>query len=305
VTADTNVFTAGLRGNLESLGDYFKTWTWEAGLRWNEDAHTEKIGGLINNYALRAALLDTNPTTAFNPFGLNQNSPEVIDKIIITTTGVASAKLLTQDFILNGDLLQLPAGPICFALGGQYLANHFKDQPDAITAAGQVSGVGTFNATKGSRDSWAIFWETRVPITSSSWNIPGIYSLELDYAERFENFSDFGSTERPKFSIRWQPFGGSPVTLRASYIEAYHAPGLVDLFAGTAVGFPPIFDPVTNTFVRGVETLFSSNPNLQPEIAYERTFGAVLTPAIWWSALRGLTFTIDYGHIDLRALPFS
>src|SRR5262249_43962486 len=31
VTADTDVFTAGLRGSLQSLGDYFKTWNWEAG----------------------------------------------------------------------------------------------------------------------------------------------------------------------------------------------------------------------------------------------------------------------------------
>lgn len=51
---------------------------------------------------------------------------------------------------------------------------------------------------------------------------------------------------------------------------------------------------------RNVETLFVSNPNLQPEFAYERTIGAVITPAGWWSALTGLTLTIDYGYIDLR-----
>src|SRR5260370_14410865 len=33
-----------------------------------------------------------------------------------------------------------------------------------------------------------------------SWNFPGAYSLELGYAERFEWYSDFGETQRPKRS---------------------------------------------------------------------------------------------------------
>ena len=307
ITANTTVFTGGARGALDWLGDYFKNWNWEAGLRWNEDAHTEIDRGIFNNFALREALLDTNPATALNPFGLNQNSREVIDRIRATTTEFATARVLTEDFILNGDLFKLPAGPVSFALGGQHLSDHFFDQPDGLTEAGQISGFTVFATTRGSRDSWATFWEARIPVTSSTWNVPGFHSLEFDYAERFEDFSDFGSTERPKFSVRWEPFGGSPVpvTLRASYIEAYHAPGLLDLYAGSVVGFPPIFDPVTNTFVRGVQTIFTSNPNLQPEIAYEHTFGGVVTPAAWWSGFRGLTFTVDYGHIDLRGFSIQ
>ena len=41
----------------------------------------ERFGGNVDNNALRAALLDTNPATAFNPFGINQNSPAVINRI--------------------------------------------------------------------------------------------------------------------------------------------------------------------------------------------------------------------------------
>ncbi len=302
VTASTNIATAGLHGNLGLFGDYFKTWNWESAFRWNEDAHIEKIDGLINNYALRTALLDSNPATAFDPFGLNQNRPDIIRKLIISTQEYFDTTLLTQDLTLNGDLFNLPAGPVSFAMGGQYLKNHITDQPDALTAAGQVGGFSTFSLVKGTRDNWSAFWEVRLPVTSPTWNVAGLHSLELDYAERFEDYSDFGQTERPKFSIRWQPFGGSPVplTLRASYIEAFHAPSLVDLFAGHSNGFPPIDDPVTGKFIRGVPADFLGNPNLQPEIAYEYTCGGVLTPAAWWDGFRGLTLTVDYGHIDLR-----
>src|SRR5438874_3030228 len=78
-------FTGGLKGNLSEFGGYFKTWNWESGFRYSEDVRVEHDGGLINTNALRQALLDTNPATAFNPFGLNQNSRAVIDKIFVTT----------------------------------------------------------------------------------------------------------------------------------------------------------------------------------------------------------------------------
>ena len=53
------------------------------------------------------------------------------------------------------------------------------------------------------------------------------------------------------------------------------------------------------TFDNG-SVLNTSNPNLKPEIAYERTFGGVLTPEAWWSWLHGLTISVDYGRTDIR-----
>ena len=85
ITTHNYEFTGGLKGNLAEFGDYFKTWNWESGFRYNEDQRIQRFGGIVDNNALRAALLDTNPATAFNPFGINQNSPAVINKIFVTT----------------------------------------------------------------------------------------------------------------------------------------------------------------------------------------------------------------------------
>ena len=106
--------------------------------------------------------------------------------------------------------------------------------------------VSALQSTKGSRDVWSIYWELRLPVTSPAWNLPGLYSLELDYQERFDDFSDFGGTERPKFSVRWQPID-SGLTIRATYSEAYHAPTLSDLFRGVAV------QPAELYLIRGVQ----------------------------------------------------
>ena len=86
ITTNNYEFTGGLKGNLGEFGDYFKTWNWETGFRYSEDSRVERDGGIVDTNALRQALLDTNPATAFNPFGLNQNSPAVIDKVFATTT---------------------------------------------------------------------------------------------------------------------------------------------------------------------------------------------------------------------------
>src|SRR4029077_8965747 len=153
-----------------------------------------------------------------------------------------------------------------------------------------------------SRDSWSAFWEARIPVTGPTWNFPGAYSLELGYAERYENYSDFGSTERPKFDVRWQPIDQS-LTLRAAYIEAFHAPTLGELFAGTVQSFPNVRDPFTTE--TQVQQNIQGNPNLKPEIAYEYTYGGVLTPGKWWSPLQGLTLSADFIHIDIRGFTTS
>src|SRR6266700_4227369 len=324
ITTDNFEFTAGLRGNLGEFGDYFKTWNWESGFRYSEDDRTERIGGNVDSNALRAALLDTNPATAFNPFGINQNSTAVIDKVFVTTQRLGKASLILEDLKVTGDLCPLPAGPLSFAVGGEHRAEHEKDQPDPLIASGQItnpikpplSTTGADNVsdlvpTRGSRDVWSLYWEVRVPVTSPAWNWYGLHSLELGYQERFDNYSDFGSTEKPKFFFRWQPTDSS-LTLRGTYNEAYHAPALAELHTSQAQIFVLVDDPATvlpgDPLGRTpgtpltppgtrIKQTIGGNPNLQPETAYEWTYGIVLTPA---KLIKGVTLSADFYHIDLR-----
>ena len=59
------------------IGDYFKTWNWEAGFRYSRNEGQDLSIGEVSQPGLRDALLDTNPATAFNPFGgfFRQNTP--------------------------------------------------------------------------------------------------------------------------------------------------------------------------------------------------------------------------------------
>ncbi len=113
-------------------------------------------------------------------------------------------------------------------------------------------------------------------------------------AQRIEFFSDFGITERPKFSVRYQPFDSS-LTLRGDYTEAFHAPNLSDISPSAAESFFDVIDPKFGEEAFGRE-LLGGQPNLRPEVAYGWSYGAVWSPKF----VKGLTLSADFYHIDLR-----
>src|SRR5205807_1853510 len=157
VTSHNYELTGGLKGNLGEFGDYFKTWNWETGFRYNEDQRLYLFGGVVNNNTLRAALLDTDPATAFNPFGLNRNSPAVIDKIFVTPHRLGTNSLILEDLKLYGDVWHLPAGPIAFAVGSEHRTERETDQPDSLLVSGQTTGAINFPPAPSSQVHETVF----------------------------------------------------------------------------------------------------------------------------------------------------
>jgi hypothetical protein len=114
----------------------------------------------------------TDPATAFNPFGLDQNSPAVINRIFVTTQSHGTTSLLLEDLKLYGELWNLPAGPISFAIGSEHRSEPVTVQPDALASSGDTASPDppNFLSTKGRRAVWYIYWEVRVPVTSPVWH---------------------------------------------------------------------------------------------------------------------------------------
>ena len=70
------------------------------------------------------------------------------------------------------------------------------------------------------------------------------------------------------------------MTLRGSYTEAFHAPTLLELSPAGQQAFPLVVDPFSNFTLNQVEERINGNPFLQPETAYEWTYGIVLQPEV-------------------------
>ncbi len=298
-TVNDYVFTGGLRGQFSDLttNDILKTWGYEVGFRYNYNEEESLALGNVSKPGLRDALRDTNPLTAFNPFlGFGgTNTAAAQSRVYVDLHNTSINSLTLEDAKLYGDLFNIPAGPVSFALGAEHRTERYKNTPDSLNTTFSTIGSTDLEASKGNRDVFSLYGELRIPITSPSWNFPGAYSFEFDVAERYENFSDLGETEKPKFSVRYQPIDSS-LTLRATYNEAFHAPFLNELSPGRAEAFPAFIDPTGLSVEQQTRALVGGNPNLRPENAYEFSFGAVFSPK--W--VKGLTLSADVFHIDLR-----
>src|SRR5438874_1581555 len=323
------LFDFGLKGQMGEFGDYFKTWNWELGGRYSRDEAINLSQSVVSQPGLREALLDTDPATAFNPFlgfdGVQQQTAIARSRVYVTLHDTAIFETPSVYFNLNGDLFNLPAGPLSFAVGAEYRGERFEDTPDSLNTTFNTIGATDLEASRVNRDVWGFYQEVRIPVTSPTWNFPGAYSLEFDLAEREEWYSQntaatsvIGAghsqfdTQRPKFSVRWQPID-QQLTLRASYSEGFHAPQLFEISPASVQSFPAVTDPHNPKPIGGgvlpltppsnptdvqVEERQLGNPDLQPEVAYEWSYGAVYSPK--W--LKGLTISADWWHIDMRSI---
>ena len=220
------LFDVGLRGEMSEFGDYFKTWNWELGFRYSRNEGQDLSVGEASQPGLRQALLDTDPATAFDPF-LNfhgQNTQAARAQVYVTLHNSGAYELPIYYGTFNGDLFNLPAGPVSFAIGTEFDAPTFDRDRDALNTTFNTIGSVDGQSFRVNRDIWAIYEEVRVPFTSPTWNFPGFYSFEVDFAEREEWYSTNTSSvlpsglfaavpshsilynaQKPKVSIRWQP----------------------------------------------------------------------------------------------------
>ena len=315
------LFDVGLRGEMGEFGDYFKTWNWELGFRYSRNEGQNLSTGNVGNPGLREALLDTDPATAFDPF-LNfnaHNTAAARSRVYVTLHTSGEYELPIGYVTINGDLFKLPAGPVSFAIGGEYDAPRWTLDHDSLDTTFESIGSTNGGNARVNRDVWSIYQEVRVPFTSPTWNFPGFYSFEIDFAEREEWYSQNTSAvlpsgafpfepaahtqynaQKPKVSVRWQPLDSKYIgalTLRGSYTEAFHAPALSEISPASTGGPIGIRDPLLQFFY-GAEGRTLGNPNLQPEVAYEWSYGAVYSPK--W--IKGLTLSADWWHIDMRSI---
>jgi hypothetical protein len=314
------LFDVGLRGEMGEFGDYFRMWNWELGFRYSRNEGQDLSVGAVSQLGLRNALLDTDPATAFDPFlGINgRNSNRARRAVYVTLHNSGEYELSIGYATINGDMFNLPAGPVSFAIGGQYDAPRFSRDRDALNNTFQTIGSVDGQSFRVNRDVWGIYEEVRVPFTSPTWNFPLFHSLEVDFAEREEWYSNNTSTvlpsglfpglpaahirynaQKPKVSVRWQPLDPKYIgaaTLRGSYTEGFRAPTLGELTPASSQVFPVVADPFSPQTNSQVEERILGNPNLHPEVAYEWTYGIVYSPK--W--LKGLTLSADWWHIDLR-----
>ncbi len=159
-----------------------------------------------------------------NIFGEGSLTREMLN--FVTYTGVDTSSQVLADVTANlsGDLFDLPAGPLGFAVGYEHREEDGNFIPDPVVAAGETADVPT-TPTSGGYDVDEVYGEVVVPLVKDK---VGIDSLSLSAAARFSDSSLFDSETGTKFSLNWGPT--SNLMLRASYSEGFRAPNIGELY---------------------------------------------------------------------------
>ncbi len=319
VQVSSNVFrtVGGLRGKFAS------TWSWETGVLYTKAWTNDLSLNAVRESLLRDALGRTD-ATAYNPFGYTfktvgnsvvpdkayTNPVNVVDSFRTQFRHEGYSAIGSIDLRVGGEVVDLWAGAISLAGGGEWRKEQYKDyRPPFIGLNPASSGLNpndndlvTASAapdSNGSRTVGSAYLETVIPLVAPKNSIPLVKSFEVTGSGRFERYSDFGSTTKPKVGVNLKPFDG--VMLRGSYNQGFTAPNLATLYAPrrfTVDSLPGTIDPyrqpvtAEGAYVQRNYTL--GNPNLKPSVSVGRSAGIVLdVPKV-----KGLSVTADYWQIS-------
>lgn len=314
----------GLKGDIEAINggfdSYFQYGNTHGSNTLLGDTSLARIQqGLLLNAAGTACADTSNGCVPINLFGQGNISAAAANFIKTRINSSQDYEQLYAGFNFYGDtanMFSLPAGPIGFAVGGEYRAEDFAFSPSQDLAVGNLTGFNASPPVSGRFDVYEAYAELLVPLLK---DLPFVQSLDLELAGRVSDYTTQPSpVETYKVAGTWKPF--DDLMLRASYNKAIRAPSVGELYAPQSNGFPTSTDNCSaranpNAATRqacinsgvaanlvGViaanqqtQTLSGGNPNLAPEEAKTLTVGFAYTPS--W--LSNFSITGDYFKIEI------
>jgi len=224
---DTWYLSGGFAGDF-AMGD--RTYYWDVtGIKSENNARQTKYNQ-FNARMLNIGLGDpavcavTPGCVPVNIFGEGSLTPEMLDFVTYTGIDSSSQTLVDVTANLSGDLFDLPAGPLGFAVGYEHREEDGNFIPDPVVAAGETADVPA-NPTAGGYDVDEFYGEIVVPLLKDR---TGADSLSFSAAARYSDSSQFDSETGTKFSLNWGPT--EHLMLRASYSEGFRAPNIGELY---------------------------------------------------------------------------
>jgi iron complex outermembrane receptor protein len=235
-----------------------------------------------------------------NPFGpSSQAGRDLIDSLQVRDKGRVSKGTTDQlDANLTRSLATLAGGDLGLAIGAEYRKEKQSFRPSALLLSNNIAGD---RASSGTVDLRATDDDRNVLSAYAELNAPVAKGLELQFALRYDDYSEVGTTVNPKFGVRWQPV--ESVLFRGSAGTGFRAPSLADLNRPTIFGSASSFltDPRCAAIQGSIDLCTDqwpverrSNPNLKPEKSRQFSAGVVFEPG------RSFNASIDYWNIQVK-----
>lgn len=287
VQIDTPRMVVGLKGDLP-----LESWTFDSGFLLTESEITNLNGGTVFDSLLQDALngITVNGEQFWaNPWG--RNHQEVLDYISGNNPTVDSFELWSWDFKAQGDVMDLgDMGVVKAAVGAEYRYEELRSVRTVANVTGDIVGGSESTSVFGDRNIRSLYAELSVPIYEFA---------EVQLAGRYEDYSDFGDTSKPKIGIKVTPVEG--LLIRGAYGQSFRAPDLPFLYSSGSVSFTSQFlsDPLRpDDSPMQIKTRGGGNLDLQPEETDSTYLGVVLDLGKFIEKVDGLVFELDLWRFE-------
>jgi outer membrane receptor protein involved in Fe transport len=307
--------TAGLMG---SLGDRFD---WEASIQHSEyDYEADRprlLAQAVHDYFLgpRLGFVGNFPVNQLNlERWYTPITPEIYRSFATRVINEGNTESTNANFVITGDLWELPAGPVGFAGIAEWGRQATLLESDPRTSQTRpldnqtIYNLTSSGRTDGERDRYAVGAEFRLPITSN---------FNVQAAGRYDKYDDITAVDDAityNLGLEYRPV--ESLLLRATYATSFRAPDMQLVFAEGAASFSTILDyfscrsgtgpgsaagprqPATcnvanDPTVYQAQTLIAGNPLLKEEE------GESLTAGFVWDIIDNMSLTVDYYRIKL------
>ena len=318
-TQDVNAWRigTGLDGQFEN------GWTWDLNYvlaKWEDSQRDEGRPNRPNIEAMMDPTLCAASTNGcpgvYNPFISDSMTEAQIAYGFVGVNTKNESTLNAFQLNFSGDMgnVELPGGPIGWALGYENRREEAASKPDGGAAIGAIAFT-PGNVTGGKYQVDEVYGEVVVPILSGA---PMAEILTLEASTRWTDVDFLNDSDTVyKVALEWAPV--DDIRLRGTYSEGFRAPNISELFLGQQQSAESYTDPCRNYGTSGTDantvanceadglapdfnlatfqatTLQGGNPELQPETSESFTFGLVLTP----SFVENLSLSVDYFDIEI------
>jgi len=165
---------------------------WEVAYVYNRNHLQGTVtGGYFSQVEFAKAVAASND---YNPFSVVQSAAFNASIIPANFTGptlAGSSESNTIDAKISGDIWQLPAGAMQYALGYQWADASLTTNPSPALFTGDIAGLGGATAPVDKSRTLNAFW--------GELAIPVIKSLDLNLQGRYDDYNDVGN----KFTYYW------------------------------------------------------------------------------------------------------
>lgn len=270
----------------------------------------DQQGWYIHTNGIRYPIYNLNLDRYLAPW-----TPEIRESVTARIRDTSESSSGTANFVVSGDLFELPAGAVSFASVLEYNRQTIDMETDPRLNPNRpiddqtIYGLTGAGATHGKRERYAAGLEVRVPILDS---------LTAQIAARWDKYDDLAPVDdavTQQFGLEWRPFDS--LLVRGSYATSFRAPDMQMVYAQGAGGFSNNIDryacragvgvaegegsrSIAQCNVSGdptiyqIQTVTAGNSLLEEENG--KSFGAGFV----WDIIDNMSLSVDYYRIKLE-----